>query len=226
VSCPIKMIICVTTCHQNLKTSRRCQCAVEKANQKEVYWDYLTHNLHYTNCKHKILQRFLGRILLSIAQNSSKTFHIKILCALLQGKNIYCNIKLSLKDALVWDLIKFTSSIVYVRSFTLQSASRQVFSLFQSEFSTVRPSASFFNFRYPQFPSGPGSSVGIAIGYGLDGLGIESRWGRDFPHRFRPALGPTQPPVIWLPGLSRGGKSSRGVALTPHALQVPLVRKE
>ena len=28
---------------------------------------------------------------------------------------------------------------------------------------------------------GPGSIVGIATGYGLDGLGIESRWGRDFP---------------------------------------------
>jgi hypothetical protein len=27
---------------------------------------------------------------------------------------------------------------------------------------------------------GPGSSVGIATGYGLDGPGIESRWGRDF----------------------------------------------
>ena len=31
--------------------------------------------------------------------------------------------------------------------------------------------------------SGPGSSVGIATGYGLDGPGIESRWRRDFPHR-------------------------------------------
>ena len=37
--------------------------------------------------------------------------------------------------------------------------------------------------------SGPGSSVGIATGYGLDGLGIESRWGRDFPHLSKPALG-------------------------------------
>jgi hypothetical protein len=26
----------------------------------------------------------------------------------------------------------------------------------------------------------PGSSVGIATNYGLDGSGIESRWGRDF----------------------------------------------
>ena len=42
---------------------------------------------------------------------------------------------------------------------------------------------------------GPGSSVGIATAYGLDGPGIESRWGRDFPHLSRPALRPTQPPV-------------------------------
>jgi len=50
---------------------------------------------------------------------------------------------------------------------------------------------------------GSGSVVGIATGYGLDGPGIESRWGRDFPHLSRPALGLTQPPVQWVPGLSR-----------------------
>ena len=42
---------------------------------------------------------------------------------------------------------------------------------------------------------GQGSSVGIATGSGLDGSGIKSQWGRDFPHLSRPAMGPTQPPV-------------------------------
>ena len=42
---------------------------------------------------------------------------------------------------------------------------------------------------------GPGSVVGIATGYGLDGLGIESQWRQDFLHLSRLDLGPTQPPV-------------------------------
>ena len=51
--------------------------------------------------------------------------------------------------------------------------------------------------------AGPGSVDGIATAYGLDGPGIESRWRRDFPHLSRPALRLTQPPVQWVPGLSR-----------------------
>ena len=51
--------------------------------------------------------------------------------------------------------------------------------------------------------SGPGSSVGIATDYGLEGLGSNSG-GDEIFRPSRPALGPTQLPVQCVPGLSRG----------------------
>ena len=68
---------------------------------------------------------------------------------------------------------------------------------------------------------GLGSIVSLATAYGLDGPGIESRWGRDFLHLSRPALRPTQPPVQWVLGLSWGVKCGWGVTLTPHPVLVP-----
>ena len=37
----------------------------------------------------------------------------------------------------------------------------------------------------------------------------------------RPALGPTQPPVKWVPGLAPGVKCGRGALLTTHPFLVP-----
>jgi hypothetical protein len=60
----------------------------------------------------------------------------------------------------------------------------------------------------------PGSSVGIATDYGLDGPGIESRWGGgDFPPV---QTGPGAHPAPWSMGTWSfpGGKCGRGVLLT------------
>ena len=48
---------------------------------------------------------------------------------------------------------------------------------------------------------GPGSSVGTATDYGLDGPG-SNPGGDEIFCPSRPALGPTQSPVKWIPGLS------------------------
>jgi hypothetical protein len=67
---------------------------------------------------------------------------------------------------------------------------------------------------------GPGSSVSIATDYGLDGSGIESRWGRDFPP-FQ--TGPGAHPASCTTGTGSfpGLKFGRGVLLTTHPLLAP-----
>jgi hypothetical protein len=73
---------------------------------------------------------------------------------------------------------------------------------------------------------GPGSSVGIATGYGMDGPGIESRWEARF---FAPIqTGPRAHPASCTMGTDSfpGVKSGRDVTLIPHPLLVQLVMKE
>jgi len=52
------------------------------------------------------------------------------------------------------------------------------------------------------------SSVGIATCYGLEGPVIESRWGARFSAPVQNALGHTQIPIQWVPGLLPGGNAA------------------
>jgi hypothetical protein len=66
------------------------------------------------------------------------------------------------------------------------------------------------------------SSAEIATRYELDGPGIKSWYGLDFPLPSRQALRPAQ--VQWVSGLFRR-YSSRGVALTTHPVSIDEVKK-
>ena len=70
------------------------------------------------------------------------------------------------------------------------------------------------------------AQVGIAARYGLDGLGIETRWRRDLPHPSSPALEPTQPPVQLVTGSLSRGQSCEGVAFTTNPHLAPRLKKE
>jgi hypothetical protein len=65
---------------------------------------------------------------------------------------------------------------------------------------------------------GPSSVVDKATGYGLDGPGIESRWGRDFPHLSRPA---PPSPLYNEYRVFSGGKERPGRDAEPSPLLVP-----
>jgi len=69
-------------------------------------------------------------------------------------------------------------------------------------------------------PYGPGSSVGIGTDYVLEGPG-SNPGGDEILRPSRPALGPTEPPVKWVPVVSWGVNCGRGVLLTTHPLLVP-----
>ena len=51
------------------------------------------------------------------------------------------------------------------------------------------------------YPEDVGSANVVGTFYGLDGPGIESRWGREVPHLSGPVLGSTQLPIQWQPDL-------------------------
>jgi len=76
------------------------------------------------------------------------------------------------------------------------------------------------------FMCGPGSVVGIATAYGMDGPGIESRWGARFSAPVQ--SGPEAHPASCTMGTGSfsGVKCGWDVTLTPHPLLVLRSKKE
>jgi hypothetical protein len=77
----------------------------------------------------------------------------------------------------------------------------------------------FFFLFFFSCNSGPGSVVGIATSYGLDGPGIESWWGRDFSAPVQTGPGAHPASCTMGTGSFLGVRSGRGVTLTPHPIQ-------
>jgi len=75
--------------------------------------------------------------------------------------------------------------------------------------------------KWPQTRGGPGSSVGIATGYGLDGPGIKSKVRARFsaPVQTCPGAHPASSTIGT--GSFPGVKSGQGVTLTPYLPLVP-----
>jgi len=67
---------------------------------------------------------------------------------------------------------------------------------------------------------GPGSVVGIATDYALDGPGIESRWGARFSAPVQTGPGAHTASCTMGTGSFPGVKSGRGLTLTPYPFLV------
>jgi hypothetical protein len=85
-------------------------------------------------------------------------------------------------------------------------------------------SSGFIKFTFTDhlsYNQSPGSVVGIATAYGLDGPGIESRWGARFSAPVQ--TGPKAHPASYTMGTGSfpGVRCGRGVTLTPHPLLLP-----
>jgi hypothetical protein len=74
---------------------------------------------------------------------------------------------------------------------------------------------------YLHFICGPGSSVGIATRYGLDGPGIEFRWGARFSAPVQTGPGAHLASCTMSTGSFPGVKYGRGVLLITHPHLVP-----
>jgi len=74
--------------------------------------------------------------------------------------------------------------------------------------------------------SGPGSVVGVATGYGLDGPGVESRWGARYSAPVQTGTEAHPASCTMGTGSFPGGKERPRLDADPSPLLVPWFKKE
>ena len=106
--------------------------------------------------------------------------------------NVYCTTATECKPNCSWQIYHhiiisyhhiIKCHVTHVAGVTLNSTE-------VSETRHISSDIKCFMQRSLTYDCGLSNVVGIGTSYGLDGPGIESRWGRDFPHLSKPALGP------------------------------------
>jgi len=103
----------------------------------------------------------------------------------------------------------------------LWGPSNQLYNGYGVPFPWAKQSGHSFYHPLPHNTMGQDSAVGIANRYGLDGPGIESRWGARFSSPVQTGPGAHPASCTMGTGSFPGVKSGRGVTLTPHPLLVP-----
>ena len=117
--------------------------------------------------------------------------------------------------------VTITGASVRIRTWRLKNTSHTCYRL--SQLARFRKSTEILDHYF--YTDGPDSSVGIATGYGLDGPGIESRWGARFSAPVQTGTGAHPASCTMGTGSFPGVKSGRGVTLTPYPLPVPWSKK-
>jgi hypothetical protein len=128
-------------------------------------------------------------ILHLLQKTKNKTDHCTRTYAVITCQIWKCRTRPALREYYVW-WSKETLSVVY-----------RLGDKDNIGYATSRLLPQYFNFV------GRDSAVGIATGYEVDGAGLVSRGGRDFPQPFRTTLG-GNPARQWVPGLFPGGKAA------------------
>jgi hypothetical protein len=132
------------------------------------------------------------------------------------GYEILCHVKGRTQRVCVPDRVLRTVSWSEREEMT-----RDLRKLRSDELHTSHPSANI-NFADHIIKGGPGSSVGIATDYGLDGPGIASRWvGARFSAPVQTGPGAHPASCTMGTGSFPGVKCGWGVLLTTHPLLMP-----